>query len=197
MRIDQLRREMDERGTTHFDKGKLGERMARLVGGIAVIKVGAATETELRERRHRVEDAVQAARAARTEGIVAGGGAALRARPRRDRRLRVRAGRRDRRRDRPARAGGAAAPDRPQRRHRAVDRRGRASARSGVREGLDASTGAYGDLFAAGVFDPVLVTRSALANAASIAKTILTTECIVSGPAALSPSGAEVSGLAV
>ena len=66
----------------------------------------------------------------------------------------------------------------------------------GVCEGLDASTGVYGDLFAAGVFDPVLVTRSALLNAASIAKTILTTECIVSGPAALSPSGAEVSGLA-
>jgi chaperonin GroEL (HSP60 family) len=65
----------------------------------------------------------------------------------------------------------------------------------GVREGLDASTGVYGDLFAARVFDPVLVTRAAPLNAASIAKTILTTECIVSGPAALSPSGAEVSGL--
>ena len=66
-----------------------------------------------------------------------------------------------------------------------------------LREGLDATTGTYGDLSAAGVFDPVMVTRSALANAASIAKTILTTECIVSGPAALSPSGAELSGLAV
>ena len=66
----------------------------------------------------------------------------------------------------------------------------------GLREGLDASTGVYGDLFEAGVFDPVMVTRCALLNAASIAKTILTTECIVSGPAALSPKGAEEAGLA-
>ena len=76
-RIAQLRAELESRGQTHFDKGKLRERMARLIGGVAVIKVGAPTETELRERRHRVEDAVQATRAARTEGILPGGGVAL------------------------------------------------------------------------------------------------------------------------
>ena len=76
-RIAQIRAELESRGQTHFDKGKLRERLARLVGGVAVIKVGAPTETELRERRHRVEDAVQATRAARTEGILPGGGVAL------------------------------------------------------------------------------------------------------------------------
>ena len=76
-RVAQLRAELDSRGQTHFDKGKLRERLARLIGGVAVIKVGAATETEARERRHRVEDAVQATRAARTEGILPGGGVAL------------------------------------------------------------------------------------------------------------------------
>jgi chaperonin GroEL len=195
MRIEQIRDEMAERGTTHFDKGKLGERMARLVGGIAIIKVGAATETELRERRHRVEDAVQAARAARTEGIVAGGGAALvHARSAVDAsgcEPDVVTGAEIVRRalEEPLRQIAVNAGVEPSTAVAAVGA-------LGMREGLDASTGVYGDLFAAGVFDPVLVTRSALLNAASIAKTILTTECIVSGPAALSPSGAEVSGLA-
>jgi chaperonin GroEL len=194
LRIEQIRREMSERGITHFDKGKLGERMARLVGGVAVIKVGAATETELRERRHRVEDAVQAARAARTEGIVAGGGAAL------------------------IHARDAIAVTDPDADvvtgaeivRRALEEPLRQIARNAgiepsdavarvatldLRSGLNAATGSYGDLFAVGIFDPVMVTRSALANAASIAKTILTTECIVSGPAAMSPAGAEEAGL--
>jgi chaperonin GroEL len=196
IRIEQLRLEMAERGTTQFDKGKLAERMARLVGGVAVIKVGAATETEMHERRHRVEDAVQAARAARTEGIVAGGGAAL---------LHAR-GAIDASGCEPDVVTGAEIV------RRALEEPLRQIARNagiepstavatvdalGLREGLDATTGTYGDLFSRGVFDPVMVTRSALANAASIAKTILTTECIVSGPAAMSPAGAELSGLAV
>ncbi len=193
LRIQQLRDEMNERGTTHFDKGKLGERLARLVGGIAVLKVGAATETEQRERRHRVEDAVQAARAARTEGILAGGGSALL-----HARDAIDASGRD-----PDVVTGAEIV------RRALEEPLRQIARNagiepstavatvgalGPREGLDAATGEYGDLFAAGVVDPAMVARSALANAASIAKTILTTECIVSGPAALSPAGAMKAG---
>jgi chaperonin GroEL len=194
MRIDEIRAEMEERGTTHFDKGKLGERMARLVGGIAVLKVGAATETEAHERRHRVEDAVQAARAARTEGIVAGGGAAL---------VHARAA--------ISVTGDPDVVTGAEIVRRALEEPLRQIARNaGIepstalarvaaldeRSGLDAATGAYGDLFAAGVFDPVMVTRSALANAASIAKTILTTECIVSGPEAMSAAGPELSGVA-
>ncbi len=196
IRVEQLREEMEERGTTHFDKGKLHERMARLVGGVAVIKVGAATETEMHERRHRVEDAVQAARAARTEGIVAGGGAAL---------IHARDAISVVDEDADVVTGAEIV-------RRALEEPLRQIARNAgiepsiavakvasmdVRFGLDASNGDYVDLFAAGVFDPVMVTRSALANAASIAKTILTTECIVSGPAALSADGAEKSGLAV
>ncbi|WP_372518008.1 chaperonin GroEL [Solirubrobacter ginsenosidimutans] len=195
MRIEQIRREMEERGTTHFDKGKLGERMARLVGGVAIIKVGAATETEMHERRHRVEDAVQAARAARTEGIVAGGGAAL---------IHARAAIDASGQDEDVVTGAEIV-------RRALEEPLRQIARNsglepstavtavgalGLREGLDASTGVYGDLFDAGVFDPVMVTRCALLNAASIAKTILTTECIISGPAAMSAKGAEKAGLA-
>ena len=194
LRIEQLRRELEEPGTTHFDKGKLGERMARLVGGVAVIKVGAATETEMHERRHRVEDAVQAARAARTEGIVAGGGAALI-----HAREAIDATGLD-----PDVVTGAEivrrALEEPLRqiaRNAGIDPSTAVAAVAalGLREGLNARTGVYGDLFADGVFDPVMVTRSALANAASIAKTILTTECIVSGPAALSPAGAALAGV--
>src|SRR6201999_4291669 len=157
---------------TQFDKGKLAERMARLVGGVAVIKVGAATETEMHERRHRVEDAVEAAGAARTEGIVAGGGAAL---------LHAR-GAIDASGHEPDVVTGAEIV------RRALEEPLRQIARNAgiepstavatvasmdVRFGLDASSGDYVDLFTAGVFDPVMVTRSALANAASIAKTIL------------------------
>jgi chaperonin GroEL len=185
-RIGQIRAEFESRGMTHFDKGKLRERMARLVGGVGVIKVGAPTETELRERRHRVEDAVQATRAARTEGILPGGGVAL---------LNAQAaidldglepdeatGARIVRRalEEPLRwiAGNAGFEPSV-----VVDRvRG-----LGPGEGLDAASGAYCDLIGAGVIDPTMVTRAALEHAASIAKTVLTAECIVSGPPAMSP----------
>ena len=161
--------------------------MARLVGGVAVIKVGAPTETELRERRHRVEDAVQATRAARTEGILPGGGVAL---------LHAQAaidaaglepdeatGAEIVRRalEEPLRQIAANAGFEPSRSSST------ACAALGPREGLDAATGAYGDLFEAGVIDPAMVTRSALEHAASIAKTVLTAECIVSGPPAMTP----------
>jgi chaperonin GroEL len=186
-RIAQLRAELESRGQTHFDRGKLRERMARLVGGVAVIKVGAPTETELRERRHRVEDAVQATRAARTEGIVPGGGVAL---------LNAQAaidvtglpadeatGAAIVRRalEEPIRWIAANAGYEPS---VVVDRvRGRSAG-----EGFDAAAGVYRDLYDAGVIDPTMVTRSALEHAASIAKTALTAECIVSGPPAMTPA---------
>jgi|GEM_PF-123021 len=186
LRIGQLRDELAERGLTHFDRGKLAERLARLVGGVAVLKVGAATETEQRERRHRVEDAVQATRAARTEGVVAGGGAAL---------LHAQAA---------IDASGCTADEATgvELVRRALEEPLRQIARNaglepssvvervralGLHEGFDADQGRYGDLLAAGVIDPLMVTRSALANAASVAKTILTTECIVAGPPAMTP----------
>jgi chaperonin GroEL len=185
LRIQQLRHEMEEPGTTHFDKGKLAERMARLTGGVAVIRVGAATETEMRARRERVEDAVQAARAARTEGVVAGGGAAL---------LHARGAIDAAGRDADEVTGAEIV-------RRALEAPLRQIARNAglepstvvstvgamdIHDGLDAETGSYGNLLDAGVIDPVMVTRSALAHAASIAKMILTTECIVAGPAAMS-----------
>jgi chaperonin GroEL len=185
-RIAQLRDELESRGQTHFDKGKIRERMARLIGGVAVIKVGAPTETELRERRHRVEDAMQATRAARTEGILPGGGVAL---------LNAQAAI-DVTGLPPDEATGAEIV------RRALEEplrwiAGNAGFEPSVvvdrvralqpGEGLDAGNGTYCDLVEAGVIDPTMVTRSALEHAASIAKTVLTAECIVSGPAAMTP----------
>jgi chaperonin GroEL len=185
-RIAQIRHEFDSRGMTHFDKGKLRERMARLVGGVGVIKVGAPTETELRERRHRVEDAVQATRAARTEGILPGGGVAL---------INAQA------------AIDVAGLEADEATGAEIVRRaleeplrliaGNAGFEPSVvvdcvrglqpGEGFDAGRGVYCNLIEAGVIDPTMVTRAALEHAASIAKTVLTAECIVSGPAAMSP----------
>ena len=178
-RINQIKAEI-ENTDSDFDREKLQERLAKLSGGVAVVKVGAATETEMKEKKHRVEDALQATRAALEEGIVPGGGVALLEaidadRPRRARRR----GREDRRHDRPARARGAAPPDRGERRLRGLGRGQRGRARPKTGNGLNAATGEYEDLVAAGVIDPAMVTRSALQNAASIAKNILTTEAIV------------------
>jgi chaperonin GroEL len=160
--------------------------MARLVGGVGVIKVGAPTETELRERRHRVEDAVQATRAARTEGILPGGGVALI-----DAQAAIDVDGLE-----PDEATGAEIV------RRALEEPLRLIAGNagfepsvvvdrvrGLRpgEGFDAGRGVYCDLVEAGVIDPTMVTRAALEHAASIAKTVLTAECIVSGPAAMSP----------
>ena len=130
-RINQIKAEV-ENTDSDFDREKLQERLAKLSGGVAVVKVGAATETEMKEKKHRVEDALQATRAALEEGIVPGGGVALLEatdadQPRRHRHRR----REDRRADRPARARGAAPPDRGERRLRGLGRgqRGRASPR--------------------------------------------------------------------
>jgi chaperonin GroEL len=177
-RINQIKSEI-ETTDSDFDREKLQERLAKLSGGVAVVKVGAATETEMKEKKHRVEDALQATRAALEEGIVPGGGVAL------------------------LRASDAVKPEAYE------DDDERTGARIVLRaleeplrqiaenaglegsvvvndvrkakkgQGLNAATGQIVDLVAEGIIDPAMVTRSALQNAASIAKNILTTEAIV------------------
>ncbi|MNW57903.1 60 kDa chaperonin 1 [compost metagenome] len=179
--MNQIRSEI-EKSDSDYDREKLQERLAKLAGGVAVIKAGAATEVELKERKHRIEDAVRNAKAAVEEGIVAGGGVAL-----------IQAGAvafetaaiTDLVGDE---ATGAqivrAAIDAPLKQI-AIN----AGLEGGVvaekvrnlpsGHGLNAATGVYEDLLAAGVNDPVKVTRSALQNAASIAALFLTTEAVV------------------
>jgi chaperonin GroEL len=176
-RIKQLKAEI-ENTDSDFDREKLQERLAKLAGGVAVIKVGAATETEMKEKKHRVEDALQAARAALEEGIVSGGGVALlnavdsikldelesdertgaqiiaRSLQEPLRQLAENAG-----------LEGSVVVDKVR------------SAKPG--QGLNVDSGEVEDLIASGITDPTMVVRSALQNAASIAKNILTTEAIV------------------
>jgi len=177
-RVNQIRAEI-EKSDSDYDREKLQERLAKLAGGVAVIKVGAATEVELKERKHRIEDAVRNAKAAVEEGIVPGGGVAL-----------VQAGKTafDKLDLVGDEATGAnivkVALDAPLRQI-AVN----AGLEGGVvvekvrglpaSHGLDAATGEYTDLMAAGIIDPAKVTRSALQNAASIAALFLTTEVVV------------------
>jgi len=186
-RIKQLKAEIEN---TDFDREKLQERLAKLAGGVAVVKVGAATETEMKEKKHRVEDALQATRAALEEGIVPGGGVALV--------NAVEAIKVDSIDDADERTGAAIIV-------RALEEPIRQLAQnaglegsvvvSQVREaakgnGLNVETGQVEDLFAAGIIDPTMVTRSALQNAASIAKNILTTEAVVAEPPEKQPAGA-------
>ncbi|HET6495472.1 MAG TPA: chaperonin GroEL [Thermoleophilia bacterium] len=178
-RIRLIKNEIDNTDS-EFDREKLQERLAKLAGGVAVIKVGAATEVEMRETKHRVEDALNATRAALEEGIVPGGGVVL------------------------VNAIDAVTIDLKSDNH--DFRTGKAIIRRALEEplrqiaqnaglegsvvtdkvrhleagfGLNAESGEYEDLVKAGIIDPAMVTRSALQNAASIAKNILTTECIV------------------
>jgi chaperonin GroEL len=176
-RINQIKTEI-ENTDSDFDREKLQERLAKLSGGVAVVKVGAATETEMKEKKHRVEDALQATRAALEEGIVPGGGVAL------------------------LRAADAVNLDTFEDDERTGAKIVLRSLEEPVRQiaenaglegsvvvndvrkakkghGLNAATNEIVDLVAAGVIDPAMVTRSALQNAASIAKNILTTEAIV------------------
>ena len=183
-RINQIKSEI-ENTDSDFDREKLQERLAKLSGGVAVVKVGAATETEMKEKKHRVEDALQATRAALEEGIVPGGGVAL------------------------LQASSAVTVDGVSGNGAAGDDDERTGARIVLRaleeplrqlaenaglegsvvvndvrkakkgQGLNAATNEIVDLVAAGIIDPAMVTRSALQNAASIAKNILTTEAIV------------------
>jgi chaperonin GroEL len=182
-RINQIKAEV-ENTDSDFDREKLQERLAKLSGGVAVVKVGAATETEMKEKKHRVEDALQATRAALEEGIVPGGGVAL---------LQASAA--------VSVDGDGASTDGSDDERtgarivlRALEEPLRQIAENAGLEGsvvvndvrkakkghgLNAATNEIVDLVAAGVIDPAMVTRSALQNAASIAKNILTTEAIV------------------
>ncbi|HET6964642.1 MAG TPA: chaperonin GroEL [Acidimicrobiales bacterium] len=197
-RIAQIKREIDETDSD-WDREKLQERLAKLSGGVAVVKVGAATEVELKEKKHRIEDALSATRAAIEEGIVAGGGTALL-------------------RSRPAvtevvgkltgdEATGARIVE------RALEEplkwiainaglEGSVIVQQAEREtggtGLNAATGEFVDLVKAGVIDPAKVTRSALQNAASIAALLLTTEALVADKPekkAPMPAGAPGGGM--
>ncbi|OLL74548.1 Heat shock protein 60 family chaperone GroEL [Pseudonocardia sp. Ae168_Ps1] len=177
-RVNQIRAEI-ERTDSDYDREKLQERLAKLAGGVAVIKAGAATEVELKERKHRIEDAVRNAKAAVEEGIVAGGGVAL---------IQAGAGLFEGLGLDGDEATGAnivkVALEAPLKQI-AVN----AGLEGGVvaekvrnlptGEGLDAATGEYKDLVAAGIIDPAKVTRSALQNAASIAALFLTTEAVI------------------
>jgi chaperonin GroEL len=177
-RINQIKNEV-ETTDSDFDREKLQERLAKLSGGVAVVKVGAATETEMKEKKHRVEDALQATRAALEEGIVPGGGVAL-----------LQAGESvkvDSFGEDDERTGARIvlrALEEPLRQIAENSGLEGSVVINDVRKakkgfGLNAATGEIVDLVAEGVIDPAMVTRSALQNAASIAKNILTTEAIV------------------
>jgi chaperonin GroEL len=176
-RVVQLQAEI-ERTDSDWDREKLQERVAKLAGGVCVIKVGAATEVELKEKKHRIEDAVSATRAAIEEGIVAGGGSAL---------IHAASALDDLDLSGDEKTGVGIV-------RRALAEPARWIAENGGEQGYvvtakvaelepgngyNAATGEYGDLIGAGVIDPVKVTRSALANAASIASLLLTTETLV------------------
>ena len=178
-RVAQIKREIEDTDSD-WDREKLQERLAKLAGGVAVVKVGAATEVELKEKKHRIEDALSATRAAVDEGIVAGGGTALvRARKDVDAVVGTLTG------DEATGARIVATALEAPLRHIAANAGFEGAVK--VREvadasgsfGLNAATGELVDLVAAGVIDPAKVTRSALQNAASIAALLLTTEAIV------------------
>ena len=177
-RVAQIRREI-ESTDSDWDREKLQERLAKLAGGIGVIKVGAATEVELKERKHRIEDAIAATKAAVEEGVIPGGGSALVHAAAVDRRARPHRGRAHRRPRRPQGARRAAGPDRRQRRATRAASSSPRCATLGQGQGFNAATGEYGDLAAQGVIDPVKVTKAALGNAASIAAMVLTTDSAV------------------
>lgn len=178
-RVRQIRTQVEET-TSDYDREKLQERLAKLVGGVAVINVGAATESEMKEKKARVEDALNATRAAVEEGVVPGGGVAyIRAIPaletlendlEGDQRVGVRIIRR--------------ALEEPLR-HISANAGSEGSivvqrvSEMGASEGYDAATDSYGDMLTSGIIDPTKVTRSALQNAASIAGLLMTTEAMV------------------
>jgi chaperonin GroEL len=195
-RVAQIKREIEDTDSD-WDREKLQERLAKLAGGVAVVKVGAATEIELKEKKHRIEDALSATRAAIDEGIVAGGGTALvRSRADVEKLIKTLSG---------DEATGARivaiSLDAPLRHiaanagyEGAVKVREVADAKGSV--GLNALTGELEDLVKAGVIDPAKVTRSALQNAASIAALLLTTEAIVADkPEPVSAGGGGDGGM--
>ncbi|AVG23418.1 chaperonin GroEL [Pontimonas salivibrio] len=196
-RVKQIRQEI-ENSDSDYDREKLQERLAKLAGGVAVIKAGAATEVELKERKHRIEDAVRNAKAAVEEGIVAGGGVAL---------IQAAAVALDKLKVDGEENTGVNIV------RQAIEQPLRQIAFNAGHEpgvvvehvrglkdghGLNAATGEYGDMLAAGIADPVKVTRSALLNAASIAGLFLTTEAVVAEkpePASAAPAGDPTGGM--
>jgi len=194
-RVKQLRQEIDNTDSD-YDREKLQERLAKLAGGVAVIKAGAATEVELKERKHRIEDAIRNAKAAGEEGIVSGGGVAL-----------IQAGKTafEKLELTGDEATGAnivkVAIDAPLKQIAlnaglepgvVVDK----VRNLPVGQGLNAATGEYVDMLASGISDPVKVTRSALLNAASIAGLFLTTEAVVADKPekVAAPAGGDMGG---
>jgi chaperonin GroEL len=192
-RVNQIRAEI-EKSDSDYDREKLQERLAKLAGGVAVIKVGAATEVELKERKHRIEDAVRNAKAAVEEGIVAGGGVAL---------LQASVSAFDKLDLEGDEATGAnivrLALEAPIKQI-AIN----AGLEGGVvvekvrnlpvGQGLNAATGEYVDMIAEGIIDPAKVTRSALQNAASIAALFLTTEAVIADKPEKAGAGAGMPG---
>ncbi|HEX2125924.1 MAG TPA: TCP-1/cpn60 chaperonin family protein, partial [Thermoleophilaceae bacterium] len=192
-RINQIKTEI-ESTDSDFDREKLQERLAKLAGGVAVVKVGAATETEMKEKKHRVEDALQATRAALEEGIVAGGGVSL---LRAQDAIKLDAFVGDEQTGARIVYRSLEEPLR-----QIADNSGLEGSvvvndvrnAKGKNDGLNAETGEIEDLVKAGVIDPAMVTRSALQNAASIAKNILTTEAIVAEMPEKEAAGAGMPG---
>jgi chaperonin GroEL len=193
-RVKQIRAQIEE-SSSDYDREKLQERVAKLAGGVAVIKVGAATEVEMKEKKARVEDALHATRAAVEEGIVAGGGVAL---------LRARAA-----------IGGLTGTNAEQNAGiqivlRAMEEPLRQIVLNAGDEpsvivnqvmsqkgnyGYNAATGEYGDLVEQGVLDPTKVTRTALQNAASVAGLVLTTDCMIAELPEDKPAMPDMSGM--
>ncbi|HCK78969.1 MAG TPA: chaperonin GroEL, partial [Actinobacteria bacterium] len=196
-RVNQIRAEIDK-SDSDYDREKLQERLAKLVGGVAVIKAGAATEVELKERKHRIEDAVRNAKAAVEEGIVAGGGVALlQASKAAFEKLAI---------DGEEGVGAKIVEIAVEAPLKQIATN--AGLEGGVvaervrnlpaGQGLDASTGEYVDMIKNGIIDPAKVTRSALLNAASIAGLFLTTEAVVADrpeKAAAAPAGGDMGGM--
>ena len=173
-------RDRIEEATSDYDKEKLQERMAKLAGGVAVIKVGAATEVEMKEKKARVEDALHATRAAVEEGVVPGGGTAL---------LRAKDAIKNIKGENPDQDMGISilqrAMEEPLR--QIVENSGDESSviltkvqeSKNTNEGYNAATGEFGNMIEMGILDPTKVTRSALQNAASVAALMITTEAMV------------------
>ncbi|HEX5523875.1 MAG TPA: chaperonin GroEL [Pedococcus sp.] len=197
-RVNQIRAEI-EKSDSDYDREKLQERLAKLAGGVAVIKAGAATEVELKERKHRIEDAVRNAKAAVEEGIVAGGGVALlQATKAAFEKLELEG-------DEATGANIVRVASSAPLKQIAIN----AGLEGGVVAekvstlpsgwGLNAATGEYVDLIAAGIIDPAKVTRSALQNAASIAALFLTTEAVIADKpekaSPMAPGGDEMGGM--
>jgi chaperonin GroEL len=187
-RVAQLKQQIDDRSASKYEREQLEQRVSKLAGGVAVVKVGAATEAEMKERKIRVEDALHATRAAVDEGIVPGGGVAL---------VRCRRVLAELQESNPDIAAGLRIVE------RALEEPLRQIARNAAEEdsvileqvvrgsgafGFNAQARGFGDLFEMGVIDPAKVTRLALQNAASIASLLLTTDCLIAANPAAAPA---------